>query len=320
MIYIAEVGSNWKNLNDCLLSVKKAKESKASVIKFQLFTPYSLFGPQTMADFKYGVNPYLDPEWLPEIKRACLHHGIELMCTGFSPREYEMLNFYVDVHKIASAELTDTSILKTVNSFKKPVYLSTAGSDYDNEVANALSYLSDCSVTLFYCVGDYPARVVDFFHLDKMREHFGNGYQYGYSDHSIDVLNIPRLAVDHGACVIEKHVNLCGVQGTPDAGHSISGEEFALMVDSIEGSLDHDKTKAITNKLMESVWKRRFVATRDINMGDKITVGENIGIYRPMRKSEGAVLTFRPWELPKVAARSIHKGSVITYDMLDESI
>lgn len=319
MIYIAEVGSNWRNLNDCLLSVKKAKESKATAVKFQLFTPHSLFGPQTISDYQYGVTPYLDPEWLPEIHRACLNHGIELMCTGFSPREYEIINPFVTLHKIASAELTDVGILKKVNSFKKPVILSTGGSHYD-DIRNGCELLSDCSVTLLFCVADYPARLVDFCLLDEMRHELGNGFQYGYSDHSVDVLNIPKIAVDHGASVIEKHVNLCGVTGTPDAGHSISGEEFSLMVDSIEGKLDHSKVSEMTNRMMKKVWKRKFIAIKDISAGDKIVIDHNIGIYRPMKAYEGEINTFNPWSLPKVAARSIRSGSVITYDMLDESI
>lgn len=319
MIYVAEVGSNWNTFQDCMDSIVKAKASKASAVKFQLFSPHSLFGPQTIADFQYGICPYLSPGWLPDLAERAKLDGIEFLCTGFSVREYELINEHVKIHKIASAEITDTEILRTVNSFKKPVYLSTAGSDHV-EIRNALLLLGDCPVTIMFCVGDYPARIVDFHHLEKLREHFGYGYQYGYSDHSTDVLNIPSLAVDHGASVIEKHVNFTNLRNTPDADHSITADEFALMVDSIEGSLDHDKTRHLTNKSMTTLWKRKYIATKDIAMGEKIRINVNVGIHRPMKKSDNAINTFRPWELPKVSSRAIPKGSIITYDMLDESI
>ena len=317
MIVVAEVGSNWKSPDDCLLSIQRAKECKASAVKFQLFTPDALFGPFETKTTMAGHSPYLDPRWLPMLADKCKKQEIEFMCTAFSHRDYEMVNEYVQIHKIASAELSDITILEKVNMFGKPVYLSTAGSDYE-EINNALGYLRDCPVTIFYCVGDYPAKVVDFHHLDKLKEFFGNGYQYGYSDHSTDVLNIPKLASDHGVSVIEKHVNFTSWNTTQDAGHSISGEELSIMVEHLNSTLNHNKTADMTNQNMRNLWKRKLVVTSNIRCGDRFVLGQNVGIYRPMKKVNSAISPFALCEVEKsVACRDMIVGQVLTYNDID---
>lgn len=232
MRVIAEVGSNWKSLMDCALSIKEAKSCGADAVKFQLFSPKELYGSD--GSTKSGTTPYLDPEWIHRLFELCQFEGIEFMCTAFSPHGYKFIDNYVETHKIASAEITDKAILEMVNSFKKPVYLSTGGASID-QVASALFILKDCPVTIFYCVTEYPAKIVDFRHLETLRETFGSQYKYGYSDHSIDVLNIPKMAYHHDCSVIEKHVNFTPYADTNDAPHALNAKELALMVKAVKG-------------------------------------------------------------------------------------
>ena len=234
MKIIAEVGSNWHTLSDILMSIKTAKEVGADAVKFQLFSNKEMY--LDVPDAKIGRSPYLDHTWLATMDKYAREVGIELMCTAFSAPGYTYVDKFVDTHKIASAEITDFNILKKVNSFKKPVYLSTGGAGII-QIRHALEFLKACRVTIMYCVTEYPARVVDFRHVDKLVGIFKRGYDYGYSDHSIDVLIIPRLAKYHGCNVIEKHVNFTDHKDTDDALHSLSTRDFALMVKSIHG--DH---------------------------------------------------------------------------------
>lgn len=232
MKVVCEIGSNWKSLEDCFMSIRAAKECGADAVKLQLFSPKELYG--SIMEASIGSTPYLDPAWICQLSDSCLYHGIEFMVTAFSEHGYKFVDNYVETHKIASAEITDKSILETVNSFKKPVYLSTGGASID-QIAAALFRLKDCPVTIFYCVTEYPAKVVDFRHLEALRETFGSSYKYGYSDHSIDVLNIPKMAYHHGCSVIEKHVNFTTYTDTNDAPHALNAKELSLMVKAVKG-------------------------------------------------------------------------------------
>jgi sialic acid synthase SpsE len=246
---IAEVGSNIKDHDDCIRSVLAAKASGADVVKFQYYTGQDLFGPL------YGGNNGLIVN-VEQISEECAWQGIEFMCTAFSPAGYRMIDPYVKRHKVASSEITALDILSTVNSFGKPVILSTGGATHD-EIAEALLVLRNVPVTILYCEVAYPARIVDFRHFDNLKDRFGEVCEIGYSDHTIDVLTIPGVAKARGATVIEKHVNFAGHTDTPDAGHSISGPELSMMVRYLKNELP------ISETFNSNPWKRKLIALPD---------------------------------------------------------
>lgn len=227
MKVIAEVGSNWKTHDDCLHSVEQAARAGADIVKFQYYTNECLYGVPGPRNC------------LPLVSQLASHakeHDIEFMCTAFSRKGYQIVDPLVKRHKIASSEITDLDILETVNSFRKPVILSTGGATHQ-EIAYALLVLRNVPVTLLYCVVDYPARIVDFRHLRDLREKHGGSCAYGYSDHSVDVLNIPSLARKHGAVILEKHVNFTEHTDTSDHPHSLSGHEFRMMIKHLKRDL-----------------------------------------------------------------------------------
>lgn len=319
MKIIAEVGSNWKTLNDCIYSIKQARRAGAHAVKFQLFNHQELYG-QNINFEKIGETPYLHPDWISILKKECDENEIEFMCTAFSVHGYEKVNPFVSSHKIASAEMTDINILNTVNSFGKTVYLSTGGSNTSNDIRHALLYLKNCPVTIMYCVADYPAKIIDFRKLDQMKYYFGDNYSYGYSDHSIDVFNIPMTAKSKGCSVIEKHVNFTNHKDTNDSGHSLNFEEFSLMSRALMGEMPTiEETESLTNKDMRKIYRRRFIVTKEINSGDKFQIGKNVGIFRATRAYENPVMTFRPWDIEgKVSNKNKIIGEVVCYPDLDQ--
>ena len=227
MKIIAEVGSNIKSFEDVSYCVTKAKEAGANAVKFQCLCEFDLYGEGS----KFHKPFQLD--WFDGTKELCDKLEIEFLCTAFSSDIYELVNHYVDIHKIASSEITDMHILKTVNSFGKHVYLSSGGANI-NQISKALEILKDCKVTIFYCVVEYPAKIINLNSIQILKSAFGKEHSYAYSDHSLDVCIIPKLARSCGAEVIEKHVNFLNYKDTPDSGHALNFDEFKLMCDDLK--------------------------------------------------------------------------------------
>lgn len=232
MKIIAEVGSNFKTLEDCRNSIRIAKACGADYVKFQTYTHKELYG--------FDGDLKCEPD-LESLARVCRGERIGFMCTAFSSEGYRRVNELVKIHKVASSEITDLNLLATVNSFRKPVILSCGGAT-PTEIDAALFALRSCKVTLLYCVVAYPAKIVDFRHLDQLMDNYEDRCDFGYSDHSIDVLNIPKIARDRGCVIIEKHVNFTEHKDTPDAPHSLNTEEFHMMCRHLKGQVHATET------------------------------------------------------------------------------
>lgn len=280
---MAEVGSNWKTFDDCSNSITQAKLCGADAVKFQMFTHEELYGFPLMAtpygtkeEKKYELLSSLPREWIQKLKEKCDAVGIEFMCTAFSPEGYEFIDPYVKLHKVASSELTHRRILSTLRKLEKPILLSTACAS-QTEIRDALFFLDGLDVTLMYCVGAYPARVIELGNIHLLHKVFGN--KVGYSDHSTDVLCIPSLACEMGATVIEKHVTFIDSE-TPDSPHSLSADEFKTMVEGLRERYEIKLGPTPAEKQMVMQYRRRIIATKNIEPGDRLIEGVNFGIFR----------------------------------------
>ena len=227
MKVIAEVGSNFNTEKDLLDSIKIASDCGADIVKFQYFSQEDLYG------FGSSIHNF-SPEMFPFLRDKALEHGIGFMCSAFSTKGYEFVNDYVDIHKIASAEISALDILKTVNDFEKPTIISNGGSS-NYETLLAVQKLFKCDLTVMFCVGDYPAKILSFDKFKVFRDYFLPLCSVGFSDHSSDVLNIPKMAKDFGIKYLEKHVDFFNSKDSLDYGHSLNKSEFKLMVDNLNG-------------------------------------------------------------------------------------
>lgn len=319
MKIIAEIGSNFRTLADCINSIGLAKSCGADAVKYQLYNNRALYGSDLYIqkrsmcsnpdDEKVEAPGTLDPLWLPQLSAKAKSVGIEFMASAFSPELADAVNPHVSTHKVASAELTHVRLLERINSYRKPVILST-GASGERDIDLALTTLKDCDVTLLYCVSAYPARYVNFTKMDKLKRY---GRKVGFSDHTTDVLNIPRLAQDRGAVVLEKHVNLVGVTDTPDSPHSLSLDEFKAMVQVLRNG--NAPLELGEENQMVLQHNRRLIATADIKVGEAFDESKNFGIFRALRDMPEAL---SPWQVHAVnglIAKREHKaGDPITRD------
>jgi sialic acid synthase SpsE len=317
---VAEVGSNWTSLDDCLYSIRQAKHAGADAVKFQAYSPEALYGWKdgvfrapagelwkmagTLAKVKETALPL---EWLPKLKHEADKAGIEFMCTAFSPELVDAVNPYVSIHKVASAELTHVRLLERIRQKGKPVFLSTGASGLE-DIRQALGVLESVPVIPLYCVASYPARRVQLATIEQMATHLG--LPAGYSDHTTDVYEIPRAAADNwGAVVLEKHVTFIDAK-TPDSPHSLSGGDFTAMVSYLRDGRYPGIGPTQEEQGMILRHNRRLIATQDIPAGALLTEGENFGIYRSLKDDTKAL---SPWAIDSVNGRHA-KGPILAGD------
>lgn len=298
---IAEIGSNWSILEDCLYSIRVAKVCGASAVKFQLFTWKHLYGDLPV-DKMFGISGALREDWLPKLKAQADEVGIEFMCSAFSPELVEAVDPFVNIHKVASAEMNHVRILEKLRHIGKPVILST-GASTAPDIKQALFYLNGmssivgdkveipCQVALMYCEGAYPAKNTLLSKMVLLKETFGQLALVGLSDHSLEVYAVPMQAIKLGACCIEKHVNFVDSKG-PDAPHSLNQEEFTRMVKILSGEVTPVLGPSPDEQDMVTTHKRRLIAIRDILPGDILKEGENFGIFRSLKKDSRGLNPF----------------------------
>lgn len=274
MKVIAELGSNFKSFDDCKNAISIAKQLKADAIKFQLYTHSELYGVP-------GILPGVIPkEWIPKLKEKAEACGIEFMCTAFSPQGVKFIDDFVDTHKLASSEMCHRGMLDVLRETHKPVYIST-GAQTENDICTVNRYMAGCPITFLYCEAVYPSHKSDLRRILRLREITNR--DVGFSDHTTDIYNLPRIAQDMWCDVLEKHFNPFDYTDTPDAPHSLNTEDFQSMIRCLQESQGFTQimmgpTKDELPMILRH--KRRIIATTEIKVGDQLRLGENCGIFR----------------------------------------
>lgn len=306
MFVIAEIGSCFKTLADCLHSINEAIACNASAIKFQLFSHRDLFG--------YGSNDtQLKREWLPALKQAC-GGKIEFMCTAFNPRDLKLIDKFVDRHKIASSDMDYMELLTVARETGKEILLSTGGHEW-GEIEKVYRMLDCNRVTLLYCESAYPCNFVDLSKGLQLRQ---LSLKIGLSDHSREVYSTAQLARLLGYDVVEKHVNFCGIDG-PDSPHSLDGDEFREFVKATRSSSRSEDFLSNGEADMVLRHNRRCIAIKDIPKGARLEYNVNYGCYRSKVDDAHGLIARKAKEINGLTTDChIKRGEAIATDMVND--
>jgi len=216
--------------------------------------------------------------------------GITAFSTPFDVDSAKMLNdIGMPLFKIASCDILDTRLIRTVAGFGKPVIISTGASTIEEIKKTVTAFLNtgNSQLVLMACTLSYPTNN-DNAHMARIstfRRMFPD-IVIGLSDHTEPDENmvIPSVAVSLGAKVIEKHYTLD--RSMTGSGHSfsINPTDLKKMVDNIrltEKVLGSAEIKIFDVEAPARTKARRsLVAEEDIEKGARIT-SELIGVKRP---------------------------------------
>ena len=196
--------------------------------------------------------------------------------------------------------------------------LSTGASTYD-EIDFAVKLLQKKNVKkigILQCTAKYPADI-KILNLNVI-SNFKKKYQLpvGFSDHSLDPIIGPIMAVGLGATFIEKHFTLNKNLPGPDHSFALEPNDLELMIKTIR---DADLAKGSGKKeiLKDEQELHRFAtrsiqAIKSIKKGDIFQEGINFEILRPGEQIRGLDARFLAKIEGKKALNDIDVGNGIT--------
>lgn len=245
-------------------------------IKGGLWDGYKLYDLYTDAGTPYG--------WQARIKEECEICGMDFLSTPFDRDAVDFLEeIGCEAYKIASFELVDIPLIEYVASKGKPMIISCGMADVDEiqDAVDACRRMGNDRYVLLKCCSEYPASWEDMHvgNIPDMRQRFRT--PVGLSDHSEGSL-AAVVAVAMGACVIEKHVRLEGVDSA-DSAFSMSMGGFADMVRDVRSAkmIAKGPDYSLSEKEKGStVFRRSLFAVKDIKEGEAFS-RENIRSIRP---------------------------------------
>ncbi|MEO8576296.1 MAG: N-acetylneuraminate synthase family protein, partial [Gemmatimonadales bacterium] len=220
---IAEIGVNHEGSLDLAKRlIDLAKEGGADAAKFQTYKAETLASKHSPAYWDLSKEPTTSQFKLFQkydafgaqeyraLAKHCEEAGIDFVSTPFDQGAVEMLEPLMPFFKVASADLTNTPLLRQVAAIGKPVVLSTGASTAE-EVRWAVETLRDAGcreLSLLHCVLNYPTADENA-HLgmiSALRSEYPE-LLIGYSDHTVPDHEMTALCTAYmlGARIIEKH-------------------------------------------------------------------------------------------------------------------
>lgn len=333
---IAEAGSNWKcgtfeeDLQRSRELIKTASRAGADAIKFQTYKPETIYVPNAGTSnylSEHGINQNINDifthlsmpyEMIPHLADYCKQEKIIFMSTPFSVQDAKEVDPYVLIHKVASFEINHVRLLEFLAKTGKPIIVSTGASTYDeiDYAVNLLTKKGNNKICLMQCTSKYPASLeaLNLSVIPKMKLKYN--VPVGLSDHSMDPIIAPILAIGLGATIIEKHFTLDRNLPGPDHTFALIPSELELMIKSIRNA-----EKAIGNGkkeiLLEELELRRFAtraiqATKNISKGEILQEGINFDVLRPGKRARGMEARFVESVNGKRATKDIAMGDGIT--------
>ena len=328
---IAEMSANHGgSLENALQIVREAAEAGADCLKIQTYTADSLTidcdneyfrikgglwdGRRLYELYSEAGTPY---EWHRAIKEECDACGIDFLSTPFDNAAVDFLvdEIGAEAIKIASFEMVDVPLVEYAASKQKPMIISCGmGSPEEiRDAVDACKRVGNEQIVLLKCCSESPPKWEDMTigNIPDMKERFG--VRVGLSDHSPGSVGAVT-GVALGACVIEKHVMLEGVESA-DSKFSMNMEEFAQMVRDVRHAklaMERSNYELTEGERASTVFRRSIFAVREIRPGETFTE-ENVRIIRP---GFGLAPKYYRDLLGKTSHRTIERGEPILVDDL----
>ncbi len=271
---IGEIGINHNGeLRNAFALIDAAKAAGMDAVKFQKRTP-EVCTPRDQWDIErdtpWGRMTYLDyrhrvefgEEEYRQIDEYCQEVGIDWFASPWDVESVDFLGgFNQPAFKVASACLTDDTLLRAMRSTGKTVILSTGMSTPD-QIRHAVEVLGSRNIILCHATSTYPAppEQLNLRMIETLAAEYPN-VPVGYSGHEVG-LQTTLCAVALGAVIVERHITLDRAMWGSDQSASVEPEGMRRLVRDIrvlEASLG-DGVKQVYPGELSAMKKLRRVA------------------------------------------------------------
>ncbi len=331
---IAELSANHNgSIERAFESIKAAKEAGADCVKIQTYTADTMTIPCDSEEFQIkgglwdGYNLYdlykeaqTPFEWHKPLFDYAKKIGITIFSTPFDNTAVDLLeDLNAPAYKIASFEVTDLPLIKTVAQTKKPMIMSTGMANLD-EISEAVETAKEngCQdLVLLHCISSYPAPIEqsNLNTIPDLAKRFG--VLTGLSDHTMGT-TVATTSVALGACLIEKHFTLSRKEKGPDSEFSLEPHELKQLC--IDTKIAHQSLGMTGYELKASEksglkFRRSLYCVKDIKKGEKLTK-DNIRSIRP-----GMGLSPKHYEdiLGKIVKQDIVYGTPLRLEYINNT-
>lgn len=332
---IAEVGHNHGgSLEQCKKIFEEAARCGAHAVKLQkrdnrgLYTrdffnkPYenensygATYGEHREA-LEFGRSEY------EELKGFCADLGITFFATAFDQASADFLaDLDMPAYKVASADLTNTPLLRHVAQIGKPMILSTGAATLDDvrRGYETAAELND-QVGLLQCTAGYPAAFeeLDLRVISTYQDLYPDAV-VGLSSHDNGIaMSVAAFVL--GARIVEKHFTLSRALKGTDHAFSLEPVGLRKMVRDLQRTRvamgDGNKKMYESEVAPARKMAKMLVVLRDLPSGHVLTP-EDIGF-----KSPGDGLP--PYEFDEVVGRVLRHpvgaDSALTFELLEAPI
>ncbi len=302
-LVIAEIGTSHQgDAGRARLLIEAAARAGADCIKFQLVHAEEILHPRSgsvdlptgkVALYEQFRTLERDSSFYAGLKAATEERGALFLCSPFGIRSARELKS-MDVHalKIASPELNHLPLLQEVASYGLPLFLSSGVSSL-GDIERALRVVGKRNTVLMHCLTSYPAPEEQYNVSVLASLKAVLGVEVGLSDHSLDPVLVPALAVLNGACVVEKHFTLSRDGSGLDDPIALEPDQFRRMVRAIRAA--ETETERVVRARLENEYGHDRVSAV-LGTGVKELAGAELHNYGLTNRSLHALREISPGE------------------------
>ncbi len=268
---VGEIGINHNgDLGTARRLIDVAAIAGANAVKFQKRTVDVVYTAEELAksrenpfgatngDLKRGLE--FGSDQYQHIDRYCRDKNVAWFVSCWDEASVDFMEtFEPPCYKIASASLTDDSLLRHHRKTGRPIIISTGMSTLQ-QCDHAVEVLGTDNLIILHTTSAYPAKIADLNlrMIPALRARYG--VPVGYSGHEVG-LATSYAAAALGACMIERHITLDRAMWGSDQAASVEPQGLMKLVRdvrTIEQGLG-DGVKRVTDDEVPIMKKLRRV-------------------------------------------------------------